>query len=40
VPSETDQRREARYLARHEIEMRTREAIRTGRKVYDERPAE
>ena len=39
-PSETDQRREAKYLARHESEMRNREAIRTGRKVYDERPAE
>jgi hypothetical protein len=36
VPSEPDQRREAKVAERREIELRVREAIRRGEKVYDE----
>jgi hypothetical protein len=35
VPCETDQRREAKYAQRREIESRNRQAIHDGRKVYD-----
>jgi hypothetical protein len=35
VPCETDQRREAKYAERRQIELRNREAIRQGEKVYD-----
>jgi hypothetical protein len=37
-PCETDQRREQKYLARREIELRIRAAIREGRKVYEAPP--
>lgn len=36
IPSLPDQRREAKYAVRREIEMKNRAAIRTGGKVYDE----
>ena len=32
---QTDQDREAKYLARHTLELANRAAIREGRKVYD-----
>lgn len=35
VPSPTDQRREAKFAQRREIELRNRAAIRAGQKVYD-----
>jgi hypothetical protein len=35
VPSEADRVREAKYAERRQIELRNREAIRDGRKVYD-----
>ena len=35
VPCEKDRQRDAKYDARADIEKRNREAIRTGRKVYD-----
>jgi len=35
VPSEPDQRREAKYAERRRIELRIRGAIRSGEKVYD-----
>ena len=34
-PCATDQRREAKYQALHDAELRSREAIRAGKKVYD-----
>ena len=34
-PCETDQRREAKFAMRREIELRNREAVRNGQKVYD-----
>ena len=36
VPSEPDQRREAKYALRRQIELRNREAIQRGDRVYDE----
>jgi hypothetical protein len=36
VPSEPDQRREAKYAERREIELRNRAAIRDGRRVFDD----
>jgi hypothetical protein len=36
VPSEPDQGREAKYSLRREIELRNREALRRGDKVFDE----
>jgi hypothetical protein len=36
VPSEPDQRREAKYALRREIELHSREAIRRGGKVFDD----
>ena len=38
VPSEPDQRREAKYAERREIELRNRAAIRAGRKAFDAPP--
>ena len=35
TPSETDQRRETKYAQRREIELRNRQAIRRGERVYD-----
>jgi hypothetical protein len=35
TPCEKDQQREAFYLQRRQIELNVREAIRTGKKVYD-----
>jgi hypothetical protein len=35
VPCEADQRREAKYTERREIERRNRTAIRAGQKVYE-----
>ncbi len=37
-PCEKDQQREAKYARRAQIERRNREAIRTGKKVYDPGP--
>jgi len=37
VPCEVDQARERKYVARQAQEARSREAIRTGRRVYDEK---
>jgi len=39
VPSEPDQRREIKYAQRRDIELRNRDAIRQGEKVYDDRTA-
>lgn len=36
VPSEPDQLREAKYALRRQIELRNREAIRRGERMYDE----
>ena len=38
IPCEADQRREAMYAERRQIELRNREAIRKGEKVYDANP--
>ena len=38
VPCEVDRRREAKYALREQIELRSREAIREGRRVHDDRP--
>lgn len=38
VPSEPDQRREAKYVERREIEGRNRAAIRAGQKIYEVPP--
>jgi len=38
VPCETDQRRQAKYVARRRIEADNRQAIRGGTKRYDDRP--
>jgi hypothetical protein len=35
LPCDVDQRREEKYTIRREVELRNREAIRDGRKVYD-----
>jgi hypothetical protein len=40
TPCEKDRQREAFYLQRHQLELQVREAIRTGKKVYDEQPIE
>jgi len=39
VPCETDLRREEKFAARREIELRNRAAIRAGEKVYDAPPS-
>ncbi len=36
-PCDVDQRREEKYALRQQVERRNREAIRSGRKVYDDR---
>ena len=36
VPCATDQRREAKYAARRLLELRNRQAIKNGIKVYDQ----
>ena len=40
VPCAEDQRRETKYAARRQIEQRNREAIRTGTRVFDPKPAD
>jgi hypothetical protein len=40
VPCTEDQRRETKYAERRQVEQQNREAIRTGRKVFDPRPAD
>ena len=38
VPCAEDQRREAKYAERRRVELRNREAIRSGNKLYDAKP--
>ena len=40
VPCQADRKRDEKYAVRRQIESRIRQAIRTGTKLYDERPKE
>jgi hypothetical protein len=40
VPCPEDQRRETKYLRRREAELHSREAIRSGTRLYDPKPDE